>query len=46
MQQKKISLCDWPNLKIAPCSIKINSEVLVMGENNNLLLEVDFRPLT
>jgi hypothetical protein len=34
----------WPNWQIVFCGIKHNLEVYVMGENDNLLFEVNFCP--
>jgi hypothetical protein len=45
-EKYKISPYSLPNLQIAICCIKINSKVPVVGENNNLFLEINFRPLT
>jgi hypothetical protein len=42
MNKYKISLRGWPKLQIAHCNIKNNSEVLEVGQNNNLLLAIKF----
>jgi hypothetical protein len=41
--KKNTKLACWPNLQFVLCCIKNNSEVLVVGENNNLLPRVNFR---
>jgi hypothetical protein len=45
-KKSKINTRGWRNLQIVPYDIKNNSQVPVVGKNNNLLSEVNFRPLT
>jgi hypothetical protein len=45
-EKYKISLCGWPNLQIASCNIKNNSDVFRVGQNNNLVHTVKLRQNT
>jgi hypothetical protein len=38
----KIGLRGWPKLQITSCSIRKNSEIPVIGQNNKSLFEANF----